>query len=728
MLRCHQVIAFCPPVRMSTCELCHTLVINAEDSARLSLEFTPDELQKSALINKCSSCDILLKGIFLMQDDTWSFAKDASKVYGYGYPTGADTLILEIYFCDGRPRLMLEIFCLADNYSDSMPWKSIKPRTRINGHPLSEAGTRWVKSRLDHCFKHHVCSNGLNKPLPARILAFERSHEGEIPVKLVEKPNESGRYAVLSHCWGSQLSCTTMTDNLSNMMQGISWIKLPQTFQDAIRYCLELGIFYLWIDALCILQDDKNDWQIESARMADIYQNSYISLAATSSDCSTSGCFPKQPMTDAERSFEAVSATGEVYQILIRRQLSHWSAPPTNLSRRNNPLLSRGWVFQERVLAPRILHFCNQELVWECGEQTCCECGSLPESQNLKMQFALATRLKSESELVENEYENAQERFDQWHTRYIRGSDSDPIKIDEARFVANLGYSPLKELFELAPKSRLDLAVDQWHHIVEQYSPLALTKDGDRLPALSGLAERMAPFLGKYLAGLWDKSLLRDLTWRVDKLDPGHRRPPKYRGPSWSWVSVNTGVSFWTEAEMTPVSVLRRFGEDVIRSGIYTPTAMPAQDTATPNIVSVEVRTEGKNPYGVVLSAILVVEGLLRPAWVSKVITTFDDLSTPPSFEVIIGNLTQDNGLVPSLRLPIFADFALNNDPKILHGPVYLFMLSSEVGLVLIKTSMAMRDASIYQRIGIMRVSHILMESYRIDLLKSSTRVKIAII
>ncbi|OTA90533.1 hypothetical protein M434DRAFT_390302, partial [Hypoxylon sp. CO27-5] len=266
-----------------------------------------------------------------------------------------------------------------------MPWKSIKPRTRISGHPLSQKGIRWVKSRLDHCFKHHACSNGLNKLLPARILSFKRSHEGEISIKLVEKPNESGRYAVLSHCWGSQLSFTTMTNNLSDMMQGIPWTELPRTFQDAIRYCLELGIFYLWIDALCILQDDKNDWQIESAKMADIYQNSYISLAATSSDSTTTGCFPKH-------------------------------APPTNLSIRNNPLLSRGWVFQERVLAPRILHFCNQELVWECGEQTCFECGTL-------------------------------------------------------------------------------------------------TKDGDRLPALSGLAERMAPFLGKYLTGLWDKSLLRDLTW-----------------------------------------------------------------------------------------------------------------------------------------------------------------------------------------------------------------------
>ncbi|KAI1416501.1 HET-domain-containing protein [Hypoxylon sp. FL1857] len=722
---------------MATCELCHALVINTRDSARLSLEFTPDELRESAVTKKCLSCAILLNGILLMQDDTWSFTANVSRVYGYGYPTGADTLTLEVYFNDGKPRFMLEFFYLARNYSETMPWKSIKPRNCISGHPLSQDAIQWVKSKLELCFRDHACSSGMNKPLPKRILAFERSGDGEILVKVVENQEGLGRYAVLSHCWGTQLSCTINTYNLSERKQGISWAELPPTFQDAIHYCLELGIFYLWIDALCILQDDQNDWQIESARMADIYQNSYISLAATSSDCDTGGCFPKQPMARTEHSFEALSETGRVYQILIRRQFSHWSTPQNDLSKQDNPLLSRGWVFQERVLAPRVLHFCSDELVWECGEQICCECGSMPESQSLKMQFTLATRLKSEEELAESEYEGKQDRLDQWRTRHQmsnkmgEGNNSKPNSTEDPHSFSHLRYPQLKELFELSPKPSLQLAISQWHHIVEQYSPLVLTRDTDRLPALSGLAERMTPYLGKYLAGLWDRSFLRDLTWRVDKLPLGLGPPAKRKVPSWSWVSVNTGVSFWTEAEVTPISALRDFAENSDRSGIYKPSARLARGNATPIVVSREVNTKGRNPYGEVLSAILIVEGMLRPARVSEFATVYRDTTMPPSFEVEIDSMSQGNNLVPSLRLPIFADYLLNYwKRKWLKGylEVDLLMLSSEVALVLEKTPMAMRDASIYQRIGIVRISYLFVESYGIDLIKGSKRTKVAII
>jgi hypothetical protein len=119
---------------------------------------------------------------------------------------------------------------------------------------------------------------------------------------------------------------------------------------------------------------------------------------------------------------------------------------------------------------------------------------------------------------------------------------------------ARSGYVELRGLLAQLPKSELHAAMDQWHGIVDQYSALMLTRNTDLLPALSGLAQRMEPFLGVYRAGLWGKTFLRDMMWRVDRLVPGLRRPPKYRGPSWSWVSVNTKVSFWTEVQMSPRS------------------------------------------------------------------------------------------------------------------------------------------------------------------------------
>jgi len=95
---------------MSTCRLCRNLVRDENSGIRLSLEFTPECLQKSVLVHECQSCAILLNGISLMQDNTWSFAADVSRVYGYGLATESDTLTLEVYFIDSRPRLMLEFF------------------------------------------------------------------------------------------------------------------------------------------------------------------------------------------------------------------------------------------------------------------------------------------------------------------------------------------------------------------------------------------------------------------------------------------------------------------------------------------------------------------------------------------------------------------------------------------------------------------------------------------
>lgn len=95
---------------MPTCQLCHNLAKDENSGFRLWLEFTPDCLQQSVLVHQCQSCTILLDGISLMQDDTWSFTADVSKVYGYGLATESDTLTFEVYFIDNRPRVMLEFF------------------------------------------------------------------------------------------------------------------------------------------------------------------------------------------------------------------------------------------------------------------------------------------------------------------------------------------------------------------------------------------------------------------------------------------------------------------------------------------------------------------------------------------------------------------------------------------------------------------------------------------
>jgi hypothetical protein len=153
----------------------------------------------------------------------------------------------------------------------------------------------WVKSCDDH---HGDCSR-LETELPTRLLdlgSLPMGNEFEdhtrdprdllknTALKLVENtPGSAGQYIALSYCWGKGLPFTTTTANLPKHKEdgGIKYAQLPKTLQDSIFLVRYLGIRYLWADCLCIVQDDKADWEREASRMADVYSNAYLTIAAT---------------------------------------------------------------------------------------------------------------------------------------------------------------------------------------------------------------------------------------------------------------------------------------------------------------------------------------------------------------------------------------------------------------------------------------------------------------
>lgn len=571
----------------------------------------------------------------------------------------------------------------------------------------------------------------MGRPFPRRILALDKSSGGDVFVKVLETESKAmiGIYATLSHCWGFEQPCVLSTDNQTNRLSGIRWTELPQTFQDAIRYCLELGIFYIWIDALCIIQDNPEDWQTQSGMMASIYENSYITLAATASVCGSSGCFQKKSTAYKERSLEVSGTGGHVSQIFIRQLVSHWAVPSTSASKRDHPLLSRGWVFQERILSPRVLHFCKHELVWECGQETSCQCGSISRTQNLKLQFALAARVQGIEEASKSEQHDGRCNFSQISsTQHV---DFHSLQDSEAR----------------------SEAVNQWHNIVEQYSELELTKDRDSLPALSGLAERMTPFLGNYLAGLWTRSFLWDLCWRVDMLVFGPQRPAEYRGPSWSWVSTKTKVAYWTEREMTPRRIVpgpnrgcTRYRRATSRfpSNAHDSCAHVLRNRRGPvlDIISCTANIDGKNKYGEVSSTLLLVEGNLKASRLGRGEELFysnsalggrrevRSASVPPSFlveTICVGETASE--LKTKFRLPFFADHVLDYDGgHRMDGSevVYLLSVLPNIWLVLSKTPLELsRDTCIFLRIGILKIPHV---EYAVEVMRGSQRTRVAII
>ncbi|CAG7562051.1 unnamed protein product [Fusarium equiseti] len=121
--------------------------------------------------------------------------------------------------------------------------------------------------------------------MPSRVLDID----GDL-MRLIEVASgQQGRYTALSHCWGGGIDIRTTQGNYSAQKMGLRYCDLPLSFQDAISVTKGLGLRYLWIDALCIIQDSQADWEIESGNMAAIYQNAYLVIGADMSPNSFGG-------------------------------------------------------------------------------------------------------------------------------------------------------------------------------------------------------------------------------------------------------------------------------------------------------------------------------------------------------------------------------------------------------------------------------------------------------
>jgi hypothetical protein len=339
---------------------------------------------------------------------------------------------------------------------------------------------------------------------------------------------------------------TTTTATLEERTRGIPWDDIPPTFQDAISLTRYLGIRYIWIDSLCIIQDDEPDWQREAAIMGSIYGNSYLTIAATASNNSSEGLF-RCHKSSLYRSRNLIGVTPAV---LVRRPLPHtlferldYQFAETSTSHEaflsEAPLLTRAWTLQEHFLPPRVIQFTENEIIWECNSNLSCECRTDTEKR-----------------------------------------DYGPKSV----FSASLGehhYDGLPPLYVL------------WSTVIEPFTARNITYSKDKLPAISGVARRLQETgAGRYLAGLWYNNLRSGLCWFTGSKVP---RPQEYRGPTWSWVSVNSRVS-WP------------YG--------YLGTSGPADSTESEcaSILVAECSASSIDPTGAVSDGYLELSGLLVEA------------------------------------------------------------------------------------------------------------------
>ena len=207
---------------------------------------------------------------------------------------------------------------------DENEYQDLSAASLVSGDTGSEEAFIKASNWLKQCVKNHKrCASSEEVPLPRRVLDLGMPGS-EDKLKLYEPENETGRYIALSHCWGnSQYPAKTTSLTLNRNKRNIPWNSFPKTFQDAIKFARWLKIRFLWIDSLCIIQDSKEDWEEEAPKMIDIYQRSFLTIAATGSPSDDEGCFSTtSPESRAER-LQGQSFDGKPYDFYFRTPLRH---------------------------------------------------------------------------------------------------------------------------------------------------------------------------------------------------------------------------------------------------------------------------------------------------------------------------------------------------------------------------------------------------------------------
>jgi hypothetical protein len=382
----------------------------------------------------------------------------------------------------------------------------------VNSEKTYDQIRRWLAKCKNG---HRDCPKPQKRLLPTRVVDVGPRDGSQDPRIYISK-GEQDHYLVLSYCWGGPQPITLTQDTLHRKTQGIAISSLPRSLQDAVTITRNLGLQYIWIDALCIIQDSPEDKEKELRKMAQIYKDGLLTVSAASAQTVHDG-FLQQRKTPTTKSplfiipYFSLDPTSEAGNITV--QESHL------YDARSEPVNKRGWTLQERLLSPRILLYGTSQLVWQCQ-----------------------TEQLSNGGVDRNFYYPGTERLN-------------------AAFFADKASPSLK------PMSAWDLA-SSWIDIVIDYTHRSLSFEDDKLEAIAGIASEFQRLQNgdRYLAGMWRSCLIMELMWMVDaskEIRALRPRPGKYRAPSWSWAAIDGPTAFsgswegWPEKTANYADILR---------------------------------------------------------------------------------------------------------------------------------------------------------------------------
>lgn len=352
----------------------------------------------------------------------------------------------------------------------------------ISSNPLSNHSKGQFRHWMDTCRKNHSRCPRDTKSLPKRVIDVQVDN-----LKLLDpSPSSSHSYVALSHCWGSCRDFLSTRENFEDRKAGFILEDLPATFRDAVLATRALDIPYLWIDSVCILQGDKEDWELEGSKMADIYSNAAITICATNSNDDAEG-FVRTRRRLPTATIDIICPASPEYG--NKERSTRFYVHDQDHSITNNDYLSeRAWCLQERYLSPRILSFEERAIGWECFEATW--------------------------------YDTQREGHSSGLSLFADRDNVDALHIKWAEMVEHYSRRALTYTTDTLP---------------------ALSAVAARAAQATG---------DQYLAGLWRNNILRWLLWRVVRYAGGFNRPENparseiYHAPSWSWASYAGSVKF----------------------------------------------------------------------------------------------------------------------------------------------------------------------------------------
>lgn len=335
---------------------------------------------------------------------------------------------------------------------------------------------------------HHDCPTYAKSKLPTRVIDVGSVQDPSL--KLFSSGiGQCDHYVALSYCWGGPQPLMTLSANIHSLSSGFVETQLPQTLADAVTVTRRLGFRYLWVDALCIIQDCEKDKAIEIEKMGSIYKNSALTMVASCARSAREGFLKIRDELDYCK-LPFLLPNGKFGMAHVMQETEHYPVAPLD---------SRGWTLQEWVLSPRKLCYGERELLWYC------------ETEYFKRVTPSSLALVTTS-----------------FTSGSMGRGAPGANFHRHNYVPPEGHTrPL-----------------QWQYILDGFTARSLSVDDDRPNAVTGIINELKPLWRDECSfGLWHKSFLQGLGWQhfLNACNSDHSTRLK-TAPSWSWASRTCAI------------------------------------------------------------------------------------------------------------------------------------------------------------------------------------------